>query len=94
MAVLADGTQVTLHPTAHAWHRWHERAPRVIRSRASFLTAVATAREAGTTDRADTVFVALAMALIVAADGTVTTCVPITAFRDPERFHLVPRVSA
>jgi hypothetical protein len=95
MALLADGTtQVTLHPTAHAWHRWRERAPRVIRSRASFLTAVATAREAGTTDRPDAVFVALSMALIVTADGTVTTCVPIAAFREPERLHLVPNASA
>lgn len=95
MAVLTDGTtQVTLHPTLHAWIRWRQRAPRVIRSRASFDTALATAREADRTDRADAVFVALSMALIVSADGTVTTCVPIAAFRDPEHLHLVPRVSA
>jgi hypothetical protein len=62
-----------LIPTQHAWERWQARAPRVVRSRRSFATALRTARPTGLTHHGCAVYRALAMALIV-SDGVVLTC--------------------
>lgn len=67
---------VTLLGTAHAWHRWQRRAPRLIRSRASFSTALQTARNTGWTHHGCVVYRAFSMALLV-QEGTVLTCLPL-----------------
>ncbi|MGC8489869.1 MAG: hypothetical protein ACP5QO_16840 [Clostridia bacterium] len=77
MAATPIPTRVTLLATTHAWHRWQHRAPRLIRSRASYRTALQTARDTGWTHHACAVYRALGMALLV-QDGTVLTCWPIT----------------
>ena len=66
----------SLHGTAHAWHRWQRRAPRLIRSRASYHTALRTARNTGWTHHGCTVYRAFSMALLV-RDGAVLTCWPL-----------------
>lgn len=62
--------------TAHAYQRWQARAPRVIRTRASFQTALKAARLLGYNRHGDAVYAALAMALVV-RDGYVVTCWPL-----------------
>ena len=67
---------VPLRGTAHAWRRWQRRAPRLIRSYASFSTALHTARDTGWTHHGCAVYRAFGMALLV-QNGTVLTCLPI-----------------
>lgn len=77
MAVPPLPTGVTLRGTAHAWRRWQRRAPRAIRGRASYRTALRTARATGWTRHGRAVYRAFGMALVV-QDGTVLTCLPLT----------------
>lgn len=66
----------TLVGTPHAWHRWRHRAPRLIRSRASYRTALHTARDTGHTHHGCAVYRAFSMALLV-QEGHVLTCLPL-----------------
>jgi hypothetical protein len=76
MAAAPIPAGVTLLGTTHAWHRWQRRAPRLIRSRASYRTALGTARDTGWTHHGCAVYRAFGMALLV-QNGTVLTCLPI-----------------
>lgn len=76
MAAEPVPTPVPLQGTTHAWRRWQRRAPRLIRSYASFRTALHTARDTGWTHHGCAVYRAFTMALLV-QEGTVLTCLPL-----------------
>jgi hypothetical protein len=61
-----------LTPTRHAWRRWRRRAPRLVRSYRSFLTACATARPTGGSRHGFAVYTAFGVWLLV-RDHTVCT---------------------
>lgn len=65
--------------TAHAYQRWQARAPRIVRSKASWQTALRAAHLLGYNRHGDAIYAALAMALVV-RDGHVITCLPLVRF--------------
>ena len=73
---LSESTHGPLRGTTHAWQRWRRRAPRWVRSHASFTTALHTARDTGETHHGCAVYRAFGMALLV-RDGHVLTCWPL-----------------
>jgi hypothetical protein len=80
---------VALLSTAHAWRSWQRRAPRLIRSRTSYHTALRTARDTGRTHHGCAIYRALTMALLV-QDGYVLTCWPLAWFTKEHADELDP----